>query len=80
LEECNWYKDIIYLLQNLQPPNGLDKTKIRDLKLKEIKYCIVDHILYGKDIYGVLLICLYPEEEKQIMTEFHGNLCGGHHF
>jgi hypothetical protein len=34
LEESTWYKDIIYFLQNLQPPNGLEKNKLRSLKLK----------------------------------------------
>jgi hypothetical protein len=80
LAECSWYKDIIYFLQNLQPPTGLEKTKVRALKLKAVRYCIVDQILYWKDPLGVLLRCLDPEEEKQIMTEFHGSLCGGHHF
>jgi hypothetical protein len=36
LEECTWYKDIIYFLQKLQPPDGLEKNKVRALKLKEI--------------------------------------------
>jgi hypothetical protein len=80
LAECSWYKDIIYFLQNLQPPTGLEKTKVRDLKLKAVRYCIVDQILYWKDPSGILLRCLDLEEEKQIMTEFHGSLCGGHHF
>jgi hypothetical protein len=35
--------------------------------------------MYSKDPLGVLLRCLYPEEEKQIMTKFHGILCGAHH-
>ena len=78
--ECSWYKDIIYFLQNLQPPTGLEKTKVRALKLKVVRYCIVYQILYWKDSSFILLRCLDPEEEKQIMTEFHGSLCGGHHF
>jgi hypothetical protein len=42
LEECAWYKDIIYFLHNLKPPDGPDKNKVRDLKIKEIKFCIFD--------------------------------------
>jgi hypothetical protein len=45
-----------------------------------VRYCIVDQILYWKDPLGVLLRCLDPQEAKQTMTEFHGSLCGGHHF
>jgi hypothetical protein len=50
------------------------------LKLKVVKYCIIDQILYWKDLVGVILRCLDPEEAKQTMTKFHESLCGGHHF
>jgi hypothetical protein len=80
LEECTWYKDIIHFLQKLQPPDGLDKNKVRDLKLKEIKYCLIDQVLYWKDPLGVLLRCLDPQEAQRAITDFHDNLCGGHHF
>jgi hypothetical protein len=46
LVECTWYKDIIYFLQKLYPLDGLEKNKVRDLKLKVIRYCLIDHILY----------------------------------
>jgi hypothetical protein len=64
----------------LQPPAGLEKTKVRDLKLKAIIYYIVDHVLNWKDPVGVLLICFDPDEENKTMTDFHDSLCGGHHF
>jgi hypothetical protein len=80
LAECTWNKDIIYFLQKLQPPDGLDKNKVRGLKLKVIRYCLVDHVLYQKYPLGVLLRCLDPQEAQRAMTDFHDNLCGGHHF
>jgi hypothetical protein len=80
LTECIWYKDLIHFLQTLQPPTGLEKAKVRDLKLKSIRYCIVDHVLYWKDPVGVLLRCLDPDEAKKTMIDFHDSLCGGHHF
>jgi hypothetical protein len=46
LAGCPWYNDIIYFLYKLRPPNGLDKNKVRYLKLKEMKYCIIDQVLY----------------------------------
>ena len=52
---------------------------MRDLKLKETRYCIVDHILYWKDLVGFLLIYLDLDEAKQTMIDFHDSLCGGHH-
>jgi hypothetical protein len=53
---------------------------VRDLKLKEIKYCLIRHMLYWKYPLGFLLICLDPQEAQKTMTDFHDNLCGGHHF
>jgi hypothetical protein len=80
LAECTWYKDIIYFLQKLQPPDGLEKNKVRALKLKSIKYCLIDQVLYWKDPLGVILRCLDPQEAQKIMSYFHDSLCGGHHF
>jgi hypothetical protein len=79
LAECTWYRDIIYFLQELRPPNGMGKIKARDLNLKEIRYCLIDQVLYWKDPLGVLLKCLDPHEAQNIMFDFHDSLCGGHH-
>jgi hypothetical protein len=65
LAECPWYKDIIYFLQKLWPPDGLDLNKVRALKLKEIKYFLIDQVLYWKDPLGVILRCLDPQEAQR---------------
>jgi hypothetical protein len=46
LAECTWYRDILYFLQELKPPDGMGKSKARDLKLKMIRYCLIDQVLY----------------------------------
>jgi hypothetical protein len=80
LAGCTWYKDIIFFLQKLQPLDGMQKNKVRDLKLKSIKYCLIDKFLYWKDPLGVILICLDPQEAQKIMYDFHDSLCGGNPF
>lgn len=75
-----WYKDIIYVLQNLQVPLEIKKTKARFLKLKAAKFCVMNNKLYWKDPSGLLLIFLVEDEEKRIMTKFHKGDCGGHHY
>ena len=50
-----WYADIVYVLQNLQPPAGLRKTRTRSVKMKATKLCIINQHLYWKDPGGVLL-------------------------
>jgi hypothetical protein len=37
---CTWYKDIIFFLQKLQPPDGMEKSKVRALNIKSSKYCL----------------------------------------
>ena len=59
-----WYSDIVYVLQKFSPPPGMAKNKIRTLKLKAAKFCIMNNMLYWKDLGGVLLNCLVEEEAK----------------
>jgi hypothetical protein len=44
-----WYVDIIYVLRNLHALPELSKTKARFLKLKAVKFCIVNQSWYWKD-------------------------------
>jgi hypothetical protein len=67
-------------MKELNPPDGMGKSKERALKIKEIRYCLIDQVLYWKDPLGVLLRCLDPQEAQRIMFDFHNSLCGGHHF
>jgi hypothetical protein len=80
LAACAWYKDILYFLQELRPPDGMEKSKARDLKLKVVRYCLIDQALYLKDPLGVLLRFLNPQQAQKVMFDFHSGLCGGHHF
>jgi len=78
--ESTWYADIIFMLNNLQDPPEYSKTKARFLKLKTVKFCIVNELLYWKDPGGILLRFLIEEEEKKTIREFHKGDCGGHHY
>jgi hypothetical protein len=53
LSACSWYKDIVYFLQELRPPDGMEKGKARALKLKAVRYCIIERALYWKDPQGI---------------------------
>ena len=41
-----WYKDIIFVLQNLQAPVDMEKNRARFIKLKAVKYCVLNGCLY----------------------------------
>ena len=53
--DSTWDADIIFVLLNLQAPPELSRTKARFLKLKAMKFCIIDNALFWKDHGGILL-------------------------
>jgi hypothetical protein len=67
-------------MQELWPPDNLQRNKEKALKLKAVRYCLIDQVLYWKDPLGFLLKCVDPQEDDRIMVEFHDSLCGRHHF
>lgn len=50
-----WHANLLYVLFNLNSPPGLTKTKARFLKLKAVKFCIIDNVFYWKDSRAILL-------------------------
>jgi hypothetical protein len=60
-----WYADIIYVLKNLQAPLDVSNTKAIFVKLKAVKFCILDNSLYWKYHGGMLLSCLLEYDVKR---------------
>jgi hypothetical protein len=56
------------------------KNKAKFLKIKVVKFYILDNSLYWKDPGGILLSCLLEDDAKQAIQEFHKGDCGGHHY
>ena len=73
-----WYRDIVYVIKNLQAPPELTGAKARSVKLRSSRYCIINGYLYWKDPRGILLNCLLEAEVKEKINEFHKRDCGGH--
>jgi hypothetical protein len=71
-----WYRDVIYFLQHLECPPYLKNMRARSLKLKSIKFCILNQNLYWRDPAGILLKCLDEDESKQVTTDMHKGVCG----
>ena len=74
------YSGIIHFLQKLEVPPGLTPNQACALKIKSVKFCIIDNLLYWKELSGVLLRCLDKEESVQVMHHFHSSTSGGHHY
>lgn len=73
-----WYKDIIYVLQHFQDPSDLSKTQARSVKLKYVKFFILNGYLYWEDLGEVLLNCLLENEVQIKIKNFHQGDCRGH--
>ena len=43
---CEWYSGIIHFLQKLEVSPDLTPNQARALKLKSVKFCIIDKLLY----------------------------------
>ena len=67
LSSCEWYLGILHLLKSLEVPPGLTLNQAWALKLKSIKFCVIDKLLYWRDISIVLLRCLDKEESFEVM-------------
>jgi hypothetical protein len=80
LSSCEWYNRIKHFLRTLAAPPEMNQTQVRALKLKAIKFCINENMLYWKDPSRMLLRCLAKEESIQVMNQFHSNNCGVHHY
>jgi hypothetical protein len=80
LSTCEWYAGIIHFLQKLEVPPELSLTQARALKLRAIKFCIYNNLLYWRDPAGLLLRCLDKEEATEVTYQFHSADCGGHHY
>jgi hypothetical protein len=51
--------------------------KARSLKLKSVKFCILNQNLYWRDPAGILLKCLDEDESKQVTTGMQRGFFGG---
>ena len=75
----DWYKDIVNFLIHFECPTSFSKIQCKTLKLKVVKYYIINANLYWKDPLNILLLCLTESETEGIIDQFHIGFCGGHY-
>ena len=62
-----WYNYIIFVLQHMQAPQIMERTRARLLKKKAARFCILNGKLYWKDRGGVLLNYVNEHDAKKII-------------
>ncbi|KAL2226706.1 UNVERIFIED_CONTAM: hypothetical protein Sindi_2029300 [Sesamum indicum] len=75
-EKPSWKDEIVrYLKEGILPA---DSTAGRRLKMRALRFTLVNEQLYKRTIEGPLLKCLDPERAEYVMREIHEGSCGNH--
>ena len=59
--------DMVNFLKAGHCPEGLDRAKRRYYRLQAIPYCLINDILFKKDLKGIFLRCIRPDQVDHIL-------------
>jgi hypothetical protein len=76
--DLEWYLNIIYYLKNLSYPSHLVDCKRRALRLKSMRYCLIQDGLGWRNPHGIIIRFVNKEEANKLIEEFYSGYCGGH--
>ncbi|XP_051115706.1 uncharacterized protein LOC127240898 [Andrographis paniculata] len=68
----DWRTEIMIYLES---PNSVTPVSIR---LKALRFQLIEGVLYKRTFEGVLLRCLGPEESIKVIEEVNGGICEAH--
>ena len=74
--EENWMTPIVGYLKEGKLPQGRDEA--RKLKIKLVKYILMDDVLYKRGFSQPYLRCLAPDEANYVLREVHEGAYGNH--
>ena len=71
---------IVDYLKSCKEPD--DKNQAKNLRIKAIRYTLLDQVLCKKSFSGPLLRCITREESELVLKSIHSGVCrnysGGH--
>ena len=72
-----WMKPIIdFLAKDIVPEDEDEANKI--CRVAPRYWLSLDRKLYRRSFAGPYLLCLHPEKVRELLTELHEGVCGGH--
>ena len=74
--EENWMTPTIAYLRDGRLPK--EKDKAIKLRIKSVKYVLIDEVLYKRDFSQPYLRCLTPNEANYVLREVHEGAYGNH--
>ena len=54
------------------------RDEARKLRIKSVKYFLMDEVLYKRGFSQFYLRCLAPDEANYVLREVHEGACGNH--
>ena len=72
----NWMTPIISYLKDGSLPEGKDKAK--RLRVRSVRYVLLNDVLYKRCFSQPYLRCLSPDEANYVLREVHEGACGNH--
>jgi hypothetical protein len=64
-----------YLHHHYEPDNNTELTRMQQ---RAKAYQIIRDELYKTSVIGPLLRCISRDEDKELLTQTHSGVCGGH--
>ncbi|XP_075669959.1 uncharacterized protein LOC142639700 [Castanea sativa] len=74
--EENWTTPIVTYLKDGRLLE--DKDKARKLRIKVVKFILIDKVLYKRGFSKPYLRCLAPDESNYVLRKVHEGACGNH--
>ena len=77
VSEDNWMNLIMNYLKDFEVPK--DKNQARKLRIKAVRYIMLEGVLYKKSFSGPLLRCITKEESIAILKSIHSGVYDNHY-
>ena len=74
--EVNWTTPIVSYLKNGLLPK--DKENTRKLRVRAVKFVLMDEVLYKRSFSQLYLRCLTQDKSYYVMRVVHEKACGNH--
>ena len=72
----NWMTPIISYLKDGRLPK--EKDEARKLRVRSVRYVLMNEVLYKRGFSQPYLRCLAPNEANYVLREVHEGACGNH--
>ena len=78
-EEDKCLTDMHQFLSTRLPPDNMDRDKRKRVAVRSNHFCLIEDILYHKEVDGIWRRAVRSDEKEMILREAHCGITGGHY-